>query len=850
MFKKSGLMGLFLCLSLVVPCLAQQTEFPVWFQAAADLAIDGSSTDWPATIPMFMDSDSQVRAGARPKPEEFALTVRCFFDAGNVYLFADVTDPVPLSNDYEGNDIYKGDSLEIYLGFHDEPHAAYTSEDVQFGIGMGQGGAKTWIWTQGQPLTDEQIAVIKTPAGFALEARIPLTNLGRETVRPGDAIWLDFAANNSVGESDRAAQMVWHGDGTGWQAPQVWQKGRLVADVQQMQLPYILTPPEFLTGSFQRVYVFHAGQPWQGTLTIGSEQFTTDAQGGVTFTPKQAGGLLITAEIAGQPIAQAITVTSKEKTVVVNLPVQPIKVSQLGYLPDEPKQCLVTETTSEKLETMEFQVIQPLDGQVVFAGALQKRATPDPLTGETLYIGDFSAFTTPGKYQIHIKGIANSYVFAIRADVLAKLFYTTMRSYYLQRCGIALNDPQSEIAYAACHLHDGVLRTDDQQQRDVTGGWHDAGDYGKYLPTAAVTVAQLLMMYEFAPTKFAAITLDLPESQNQVPDVLDEIRYELGWMLKMQDTDGGVYHKVNTQNFPPMILPDQDTQPRYIYEKGTADTALFAGALSVAARVLAETDAAYAMRLQAAAVQAGAFLLAQTATLWPSNDNTGAYKTGAVTDELFWAFAELYRLTGAQAYLDAALAQQKTFAEFPPFGWDNALAFGMYTLTQASQTPEALKNELRTAIVNAATELSANIADNGYRVSLTEAEYAWASNKVACAKGVNLVLAYQISPNEAFRQAARAQIDYVLGVNVLSKSFVTALGSDSVKRPHHRVVAGSGKLVPGLLVGGPNNNAEDGTYQKGLGARGYVDHAASYASNEYAIDYNAPLVFLAGYFMP
>jgi len=114
MSKKSGLMGLFLCLSLVIPCLAQQTEFPVWFQPAADLAIDGSSADWPATIPMFIDSDSQVRAGARPKPEEFALTVRCFFDAGNVYLFADVIDPVPLSNDYEGNDIYKGDSLEIW----------------------------------------------------------------------------------------------------------------------------------------------------------------------------------------------------------------------------------------------------------------------------------------------------------------------------------------------------------------------------------------------------------------------------------------------------------------------------------------------------------------------------------------------------------------------------------------------------------------------------------------------------------------------------------------------------------------------------------------------------------------
>ncbi len=110
-------------------------------------------------------------------------------------------------------------------------------------------------------------------------------------------------------------------------------------------------------------------------------------------------------------------------------------------------------------------------------------------------------------------------------------------------------------------------------------------------------------------------------------------------------------------------------------------------------------------------------------------------------------------------------------------------------------------------------------------------------------------MAYQFISNKALIEAARYQINYILGVNTLSKSFVTTIGTDYPRNPHHRILQSTSVLVPGLLVGGPNSNAEDGQYPQSLGARGYVDKIEAFSCNEYAIDYNAPLVFLAGYFM-
>ena len=855
MLKKIVFMVYLTALLNGVWCFAEDNEFPLLFVPEAQIHIDGAADDWPVTFPFVLESDSQIRSGDRQNFNDFHVTVHCLFDAKNLYLLAEFVDAVPLKNQFQGNDIYRGDSLEVYLGFREEERAAYGAEDFQFGIGLNAQGQQTWVWTKGAQLSGEEMSVLQREKGYVLEARIPLSNFGRASLNAGEAVWIDFGANNDDGGGDRATQMIWHGDGTGWQSPKVWEKGRLFADQTVMKHPRILLPPRFLSEQFHRVYFRHNGKPWQGTVVVGDEQIETDERGGIDFVPAKSGKMVLSVEIDGRSITKLISVKDIMKKRVVKLPVRAIKVNQLGYLPNERKICVVTAEDGAELPSREF-VVRPVPGKKeVFRGQLDG-PIEDASTGDIVYHGDFSALKTPGKYRIQVEGSGRSYVFFLQEDVFSQAFHPLMRSYYLQRCGMPINDKQRNVSYPACHLEDGVMRQEPEKARDVTGGWHDAGDYGKYMPTAGVTVAQLLLLYELQPEKFQDFSLNLPESSNDLPDMLDEVLYELDWMLKMQDEDGGVFHKVNTQNFPGTILPTDDQAQRYIYEKGTADTGIFAGGIAVAARVLASIDAEYAALLKTSAIRSGNFLLANLAQppLWPSNDNTGAYKSESADDEVFWGLAELYRLTGELKYLEAIWPLSSTLQaylakELPAFGWDNTLSLGLYTLLWAERTPEAVRTEIRQIIFERAEEMSARVHANGYRSSLEIGDFQWASNKTACARGLNLILAYELFGKDEFRQAARAQVDYIFGVNTLSKSFVTGLGKDHVRYPHHRVVEASGVNIPGLLMGGPNNKAEDGVYTQGLQARGYVDDKRSYASNEYAIDYNAPLVFLIGYFM-
>ncbi|HLV08930.1 MAG TPA: glycoside hydrolase family 9 protein, partial [Halanaerobiales bacterium] len=355
------------------------------------------------------------------------------------------------------------------------------------------------------------------------------------------------------------------------------------------------------------------------------------------------------------------------------------------------------------------------------------------------------------------------------------------------------------------------------------------------------------LLYELKGEKLNDFSLDIPEAEN-LPDFLVELKYELDWMLKMQDEDGGVYHKVNTINFPGMIFPDDDNQMRYIYEKGTTDTAIFAGAMACAYRAFKDIKPEYSAKLAEAAIKAGEFLL-NNDVMWPSNDNTGEYKSSSLVDELYWAYAELFRLTGRKDFYEEAELMNQLIDGIPPFSWDDTTLLAIHAMIKAEDTPDKLRGKLETLILSEARKIVKRVEDNGYWVALDDSEYYWASNKVTLAHGLSLILANELYPDRDFIDAARRQLDYILGINSISKSFITDIGTDRVRYPHHRLIQAGGKIVPGLMVGGPNDNAEDGLYQQGLKQGGYVDMFEAYSCNEYAIDYNAPLVFLAGYFM-
>ena len=216
-----------------------------------------------------------------------------------------------------------------------------------------------------------------------------------------------------------------------------------------------------------------------------------------------------------------------------------IKVDQVGYPAAGPKIAIV----SAKDKT--FEIRRSGDGAVVFRGQLGP-AAPDPLTGDTVQAADFSALREPGRYYVNVPGAGRSWNFTVGDNVYQHAYFLAMRAFYGQRCGIAVDLGPEFPGYShpACHLHGEFHPSSGASgPRDNIGGWHDAGDYGRYVVNSGIATATLLWTWEIYGPRLKPIALQIPESGNGAPDILNEARWNIEWMLKMQDTDGGVWHK-------------------------------------------------------------------------------------------------------------------------------------------------------------------------------------------------------------------------------------------------------------------------------------------------------------------
>ncbi|HWI64886.1 MAG TPA: glycoside hydrolase family 9 protein [Symbiobacteriaceae bacterium] len=510
-----------------------------------------------------------------------------------------------------------------------------------------------------------------------------------------------------------------------------------------------------------------------------------------------------------------------------------IRINQVGYLPLAAKIATVMVAKGgEGKPGPGFRVVRADSGQEVLTGTLKGPVEEPEASGGPTWLADFSTLTKEGTYKVEIKGSGESHPFRISPQIYSDLYSVTLRSYFLARCGTALDDPTTGLKHAACHLQPAVLESDPTVQVDTTGGWHDAGDYGKYIPPAAITVGQLLMLAEFYPTATGSL--------------LDEVRYELDWMLKLQRSDGAVYHKVTTENFPGFILPEQDTAPLLVYGVGTNSTALFAAATARGARAYAKADPTYAGRLRTAAEKAWQWLTKYPGQIRPATGNTGAYLANGDSDAREWAAAELFALTGDTAY-ETFLKEHPRTAVSPP-SWDNTGDMALLTYAFTPAADPGHKAKVIAVIKEEADQRVGRAERHPFGTALGVGEYQWASAKKALAVAQHLLLANRLTPNQAYVTTALDQLSWVLGRNPLGKSFVTGVGSDFPTSPHHRLQAATGKVVPGLLVGGPNGAGQDKEVPPGLGPRSYADVQGSYSTNEPAIDYVAPLVFVSGWF--
>lgn len=515
-----------------------------------------------------------------------------------------------------------------------------------------------------------------------------------------------------------------------------------------------------------------------------------------------------------------------------------IRLNQIGYLPGAPKVATVLLTPGETGDPpLQFQVVPAAGGNPVLTGRLTGPLTEPELGGGQAWLADFTVLRTAGEYRLEVAGSDASPAFQIGPQIYEPLFRQSMRSYLLQRCGEVLDDPVTGIRHDVCHIGPALLEADRTAGPDTAGGWHDAGDYGRYMPPAAVTVGQLLLTAELLP---AAAKADL-----QGTTLLIEARFELDWMLKMQRSDGAVYHKVTTERFPGWILPERDRAPLLIYGVGTRSTAMFAAATARGARSYQAADPAFAATLAEAAGRAWAWLEGQPHTVNPPVGQTGPYLTSGDRDAREWAAAELFALTGDPAY--EAYLQERPRDSARAASWDNAggLAYLTYALTPGADP--AFKDEVTAAIRQEAKGWAERSATHPFGVALTQEEYHWASAKLALAKALHMMIADRLESDPALRQAAANQLHWVLGRNPLGRSFVTGFGTHPPQNPHHRLIAATGSMIPGLLVGGPNSKAEDKIAPAGLGPRSYVDQREAYSVNEPAIDYNAPLVFVTAW---
>jgi endoglucanase len=515
-----------------------------------------------------------------------------------------------------------------------------------------------------------------------------------------------------------------------------------------------------------------------------------------------------------------------------------VRLDSVGFIPDRLK------LASYKGESAPFHVRKADDGAVVFSDS--SRAVHNVDTDEDLAVADFSAVTLPGDYYVDVPGVGESPRFRIGLDVYNAAFRAAFLGLHGQRCGTAVSFRYegNDFSHGACHLRDAVLTyaTGESHTRASVGGWHDAGDYGKYSVNGAFAVASLLKAWEHFQPVMESLDLPIPERGGAIPDLLDEARWELAWLLTAQFPDGAATHKVTALNFEGMISPTADTDARFYSPTGTAATADIAAIMAMAARIYAPYDPPFSETCLAAAQRSYAYLQAHPEDQPPdlSAFQTGSYQTKDVDDRL-WAAAEMWETTGSGDALADFEGRAASSGVLPEWDWSNLQNLGYFTylLSARSERRPELVSALQANAIAVADRIAATADAHGYGRGLG-AGYYWGINGTVARAAMNLQVAHRLNPQKRYLDAAAQQLGHLFGRNFYGRSFVTGVGHYPANNPHHRPSVASKKIWPGLLIGGP--------WPK---ATAWVDSDSDYKTNEVAINWNASLLYaLAGFVTP
>src|SRR5579871_3009637 len=642
-----------------------------------------------------------------------------------------------------------------------------------------------------------------------------------------------------------------------------------------------------MSGAPYRDYFMDSQVDLSSTPTKVAETFTVDADDDPTaeFAFHLGGDLAGGAQPPFKVCFDDLHLTDPQFTPPPAAPppvVPAIRLNQLAFFTHGPKRATwVTAATSPA----PFELVDG-SGEVLLQGKNRPRPQ-DVGSGDSVQEVDFSSYQTPGrKLRLRIPtASAESDPFDVDDHgELAPLARDALRYFYLNRSGIPLEARHTEgpWARAAGHPTDRAVPCASDAgcsyKLDVSGGWYDAGDYGKYVVNGGLSVWLLMDLWELASQPGMNLAglgdgaLNIPESGNGRPDLLDEARWELDWILKMQVPEGQphagmAHHKMHDEKWTslavlPVLMPDQKRSLRPV---STAATLNLAAVAAQGARVFGTIDPPFARRCRRAAERAWQAAEKEPLILARSSDSAGggAYEDDDVSDERFWAAAELYVTTGDERY--------RSFIESSPFhskitldtvevattiSWQGTDALGMMSLVLGKKVPAALKESSRRLLVSAAETYVKAVAGAGYGQPFAGVKYVWGSNGVMVDNGLLMAFAHWLTKDPRFLDGAIAAMDYLLGRNAVGQSYVTGFGTRSVSNPHHR--AWSHSLdprfpgpPPGALADGANTQLQDPYAKAALaGCKGqhcYVDYIDAPSLNEVAINWNAALAWLATY---
>lgn len=536
-----------------------------------------------------------------------------------------------------------------------------------------------------------------------------------------------------------------------------------------------------------------------------------------------------------------------------------IRLNQLGFLPNSVKMAAVINA-----QTDNFKIMNSALSDIVFEGELLPSIYYSA-SDEYVRLADFTLMTEPGNYVLVIDGLGTSVPFEVSENVFTNLAKATLKYYYYNRASMPIVSEYAGVwAREAGHPDTAVVVLPSAASANrpagtiisTPRGWYDAGDYNKYIISSAIPVFTLLSAYESYPEFYDSFELNIPESNNNIPDILDEALYNIRWIMTMQDEDGGVYNKTTEANFSGFAMPSKVTSTRYVCAKSTAASLDFAAVMAMTARVYKKFDPQLADSALNMAVKAWqwaktnpnvAFRNPSASGGYPGV-NTGDYADTGFDDEFTWCAAELYITTkDASYYKEINFDISFGVPGYPTVG---SLSLLSLLVNKDSLTGLADIDLIKSRFITAVSGTKNKIATSPYRIPGDF--YYWGGNNAFANWGMMFMQAFRLTGDASYFNAGLFSLDYLLGKNATTYCFVTGFGSKSPMNPHHRISVADGVTdpVPGMLVGGPagGDRADCGAsaYPSDLSAKSYLDEVCSYSTNEVAIGYNSGLAFLSG----